>query len=73
LKTDVVVIRGPRRGRRGYIYGSIEQQHPMDSKTWVFFGKTVMVALPFADLELAREGEGVAPQLDLFERGEITA
>lgn len=67
MRTDVVVTRGRRQGRTGYIYGPLESRNPYVTKALVIFGPEDDAAIPLehlapigrapAQLELNLDGE----------------
>ena len=62
-RLDVVVTRGHRRGRRGYIYGAIASQNPHVTKTLVIFGPEDDALVAFGSLALTARAPA---QLELF-------
>lgn len=62
MRTEVVVARGRRRHRAGYIYGPLPPAHPLATKVLVIFGPYDDAAIPIENLAQA----GAAPaQLEL--------
>jgi hypothetical protein len=62
--TDVQVIDGPRRGRRGWIWGVLQNLNPHVTKVLVHFGQR-LEAVPIAVLATAADPKATSPQLEL--------
>lgn len=54
MKTAVRVLRGPWRGRRGFIAGDLQTQNPHATKAAVFSGGDI-AAIKIASLERDRQ------------------
>ena len=62
-RTDVVVTRGRRAGRIGYIYGRLPPSHPLVTKVLVMFGPYDDAAIPAG--HVAPLSSGAPAQLTL--------